>query len=118
MALIVPTPAHPLTNPPPTGRVDLVWFKFFQQLAAAVNSDGGGVAPGDGVYVVGAPDASLPNARVATDSPTVDVDLTVPGIIKWHATGAGGWVPLSLGVEPLTFVSDGAGSPILVGYTP
>ena len=32
--------------------------------------------------------------------------------------GGGSWIPLSLGVEPLTFVSDGAGSPILVAYTP
>jgi hypothetical protein len=37
------------------------------------------------------------------------------------AGGAGSdgtWIPLSLGVEPLTFVSDGAGNPILVAYTP
>jgi hypothetical protein len=38
------------------------------------------------------------------------------------ASGGGGggeaWIPLSLGVEPLTFVSDGAGNPILVAYTP
>lgn len=30
--------------------------------------------------------------------------------------GGGGWVPLSAGVEPLAFISDGAGSPILVAY--
>jgi hypothetical protein len=53
-----------------------------------------------------------------TDSDTVDIDLTVPGIIRWHAAGGEAWVPLALGVEPLAFVSDGAGSPILVGYTP
>jgi hypothetical protein len=28
------------------------------------------------------------------------------------------YIPLSLGVEPLTFVSDGAGSPILIPFTP
>lgn len=33
--------------------------------------------------------------------------------------GSGGsWIPLSAGVEPLAFISDGAGSPILVAYTP
>lgn len=32
--------------------------------------------------------------------------------------GGGGFVPLSLGVEPLAFLSDGAGNPILVAYTP
>lgn len=28
------------------------------------------------------------------------------------------YVPLALGIEPLTFVSDGAGKPILVPFTP
>lgn len=28
------------------------------------------------------------------------------------------WVPLALGTEPLTFVSDGAGRPVFVSYTP
>ena len=34
------------------------------------------------------------------------------------SAAAGNWVPLALGVEPLTFVSDGAGHPIFVWYTP
>jgi hypothetical protein len=34
------------------------------------------------------------------------------------AAATGSWIPLSAGTEPLTWVSDGAGHPILVGYTP
>ena len=112
----IPTPVHPFVDaagphygavvPVPAGRCT----------RARVRA---GFAPGDGTYILTAPDADLPNARVATDSDTVTVDLTVPGVIRWHAIGgAGSWVPLSLGVEPLTFVSDGAGQPIFVWYAP
>lgn len=34
------------------------------------------------------------------------------------AGSGGSWVPMVTGAEPLEFVSDGAGSPILVAYTP
>ena len=111
----IPNIAHPITDP--QGRVTTPWYQYLATLATA--GSGGGVAPGNGEYLVGAPDSGLPNARVATDSATVDVDLSVPNVIRWHVDSAGtSWVPLSLGVEPLQFVSDGAGSPIFVSFTP
>jgi hypothetical protein len=110
----IPNIAQPVTDP--QRRATTPWYHFFMQFAGT--GPGGGVAPANAGYVVGAANAGLPNARVAMDSATVDVDLTVPGVIRWHATSAGAWVPLTTGAEPLEFLSDGAGSPILVGYTP
>jgi hypothetical protein len=109
----IPTPAAPLTDPT-SGRITVPWFQFLLRLVQGVGS----FAPGDGGYIVTGPDAELPNARVATDSPTVDVDLTVPGIIRWHALGGtgSGWAPLSTGAEPLVLVSDGAGQCVMVPY--
>lgn len=40
-------------------------------------------------YFVQTADASLPNARVATDSATVMLDYSTPGQVKWNATGGG-----------------------------
>lgn len=116
----IPTPSAPLVEPGnASGRITVPWFQFLLGLYQTLGPPGGGTAPGDADYVVVAADPDLPNARVATDSPTVTVDLTVPGIIRWHAVSSGtSWVPLSLGVEPLTFVSDGAGQPIFVAFTP
>jgi hypothetical protein len=111
----IPNIAEPITDQR-TGRVSTPWYQFLASLSTS--GGGGGIAPGNADYIVTDADPDLPNARVATDSDTVDIDLTVPGIIRWHAAGGEAWVPLALGVEPLAFVSDGAGSPILVGYTP
>jgi hypothetical protein len=44
-------------------------------------------------------------------SKDIEIDVTVSG-------GGVSYVPLSMGTEPLTFVSDGLGQPILVPYTP
>ena len=38
--------------------------------------------------------------------------------IPTTSLAVGSWVPLASGAEPLTFISDGAGTPILVFYTP
>lgn len=43
-----------------------------------------GVAPSDAGYLLDAIDPDLPNARVALDGTTVDVDLTVAGQVKWE----------------------------------
>lgn len=109
----IPKPSEPLTGP--NGIVTVPWFQFFLRLIAGLTQ--GGLAPGDGGYIVTAPDSDLPNARVATDSPTVTVDLTVPGIIRWHAVSTGsGWAPVTTGAEPLVLVSDGAGQCVMVPY--
>jgi hypothetical protein len=47
-----------------------------------------------------------------------NVTLIINGSNQLEAVPAGAWLPLALGSEPLTFVSDGAGQPILVAYTP
>lgn len=44
------------------------------------------------------------------------VTVQINGDNALEAIAAGGWVPLALGTEPLTFVSDGAGQPVLVAY--
>lgn len=51
---------------------------------------------------------------------TVDQYGRITAAVDVPITGAGGtsYVPLSMGTEPLTFVSDGAGQPILVPFTP
>jgi len=111
----IPKPSEPLTLP--NGMVTVPWFQFFLRMVAGLTQ--GGLAPGDAGYITTAPDPSLPNARVATDSPTVTVDLTVPGVIRWHAVGGGsgtGWAPLTTGAEPLVLVSDGAGQCVMVPY--
>jgi len=110
----IPKPSEPLVTPD-TGMVTIPWFQFFLRLIAGLTQ--GGLAPGDADYIVGAADPNLPNARVATDSPTVTVDLTVPGVITWHAVSTGsGWAPVTTGAEPLVLVSDGAGQCVMVPY--
>lgn len=148
---LVPSPSHPIAQAA-SGRLTTPWYTFLWQLRQAVAEVTGGGAPSDAGYVLDAPDASLPNARVLTDSLTVDFDASTAGVMKAHvlvdpagaldggplvplgvrvdgvtvtingsnqlvAAGGGDHVPLALGTEPLTFVSDGAGSPILVPFT-
>lgn len=51
---------------------------------------------------------------------TFDAKGRATGVVNVPITGATSlsYVPLSMGTEPLTFVSDGSGQPILVPYTP
>lgn len=51
---------------------------------------------------------------------TFDAKGRATGAVNVPITGATSlsYVPLSMGTEPLTFVSDGSGQPILVPYTP
>ncbi len=78
-------PVQPPLNTPPLPRShDLFvspWALFFTTLA---NASGGGNAPANADYVLTAPDASLPNARVATTSPTIAVDTATAAQIKWN----------------------------------
>lgn len=76
---------------------------------AGVVVDVAGALDGDGT--IGAPLA------VKVDG----ITITINGGNELEVIGGGSggaYVPLALGSEPLTFVSDGAGQPILVAYTP
>lgn len=53
---------------------------------------------------------------VQVDNTTIQVNGS--NQLEVMVSGLGNWVPLSLGTEPLQFVSDGAGKPIYVWYTP
>ena len=108
----IPTPAHPFVDH--QARITVPWFLFLQAIYRTVGQ--GGYAPGDGTYIITTPDGDLPNARLATDSETVTVDLTVPGVIRWHALGGSGYAPVTTGEEPLVFVSDGMGQVVMVPY--
>lgn len=59
--------------------------------------------------------SSALSVRRADDTTRI-VMINTAAAVTPSATG--NWVPLSLGVEPLTFVSDGAGNPILVWFAP
>lgn len=52
----------------------------------------------------------------------VDASGLITSAVDVPITGGGGggtsYIPLALGVEPLTFVSDGFGQPILIPYIP
>jgi hypothetical protein len=91
----IPSPTHPFVEPE-SGRITVPWFMFLSRLLTA----GGGVAPGDGPYIIGAPDADLPNARVPTDSATIDFDFGTPGQLLAHVIGlpAGTCEPLTTGI--------------------
>ncbi len=78
-------PVQPPLNTPPlphdTKLFVSPWALFFTTLA---NASGGGNAPANADYVLTAPDASLPNARVATTTTTIAVDLATAAQIKWN----------------------------------
>jgi hypothetical protein len=113
MALPVPSPAQRFVGH--DGLISREWLQFLLLLARQI---GAGSAPVNAGYIVATPDAVLTNERVATSSVTIEVDLTTAGLIRWNLIGGAGasWIPLSAGVEPLAFISDGMGNPILVAY--
>lgn len=61
---------------------------------------------------------ALDVASATLDVKVDGVTITINGSNQLvAAAGTGGsWIPLSTGTEPLTFISDGAGNPILVAY--
>lgn len=73
------------------------------------------------IGVDGAPGATGPQGPMGPPPRRAD-DVTRVVLIGSQSSAApstdGNWIPLSLGVEPLTFVSDGAGQPILTWFTP
>lgn len=89
------------------------WQQYLSTLRQAT---GGGIAPADAEYVLTDPNPALPNASVLVSTSTVTVDTSTPGQVKLIARTGIAFVPLALGGEPLTFVSDGSGNPILVAF--
>ncbi len=75
----MPTDYPPLNNAPLTkdGNWTVPWVMYFAQLFGG--GSGGGNAPANGEYILGAPDASLPNGRVVTNSTTNVWNLAVDG---------------------------------------
>jgi hypothetical protein len=79
---------------------------------------------GADLKAVAATDGQIPIGKTADGSVTLatitagaNVTITNAGAsITIGATGGGSWIPLSLGVEPLMFVSDGAGKAIVVAF--
>lgn len=62
---------------------------------------------------------SLPNSRQLLAGVGILFDDTLPGKRTISAiSGGASYIPLSLGIEPLTFMSDGLGQPILVPFIP
>ena len=82
----IPSPASVLIDG--ADRITVPWYQFLMQLYRMLQSGGSGGAGSSAGYILDVANPALPNARVATDSPTVTVDLTVPGLIRWHTTAA------------------------------
>lgn len=98
--------------------------------------------------VVGTDGSGFPNARLPIDTPTIAVDVSVDNEVRWNYVGptiAGpvgppgrdgepgsrgrmgppgkngsgvSYVPVTTGAEPIELVSNGAGSLLLIPYTP
>lgn len=73
-------------------------------------------------YLTGADESvKLPNSRQLLAGTNITFDDSVPNQRTINATGGGSgtcYVPLANGIEPMQFMSDGLGQPILVSYTP
>jgi hypothetical protein len=70
----------------------------------------------ESIAVGDALDISSATLNVKVDGVTVSINGS--NELQALASGLGSWVPLSSGAEPLTFISDGAGNPIFITYTP
>ncbi len=102
------------------------WVRYYdtqqqavQSIQTTINSFPPPIPPVvfDAPVLVSASTPGWPLQRLATDSATVDVDTSVPGVVTWNViggTGGGGWIPLVDGSEPPVFITDGAGVLILV----
>lgn len=64
--------------------------------AAWIGLGGGAGAPSTAEYLVAVADGGLSAERVATDTPTVDVDMATAAQAKWHAIGLRVTGPLDL----------------------
>jgi hypothetical protein len=108
--------------------LEAVWVAVLA-LQKRLNSNVSGVNSGDQnifgtVAVSGQSDvvSSSTSGTLTLAAGSGVVITTNPGTntVTITASGAAGvsYIPLSVGTEPLAFVSDGAGRPILVSYTP
>lgn len=64
------------------------------------------------------PPTFLPNARQLLAGTGITFDISVAGELTINGSPSGvSWIPLATGAEPLTFISDGLGQPILVAFS-
>lgn len=124
----------PMVNPGTAFRVTEPWSNYFQAIARSVKRTGAFAlqaqeivmtAVGFGRVAVsgqGTVSADAPNAVLTLTSADGTIVMTTDPVTKTIDFSAAhqqlSWVPLALGTEPLTFVSDGLGQPILVPYEP
>lgn len=89
------------------GDVSTQWYDFLQSLAARANTSGNVSSAGGGV------------PAVITAGPGVTVTEGA-GKLTISAGGSGSvaYMPLTLGDQPPTFVTDGAGRLIMVAFAP
>jgi hypothetical protein len=91
----IPQPQHAFVDA--TNKITPPWYLFLSRLAESL-SPGGSAAPSADEYIVAVADpVNLPNARVPTDSATIDFDFGTPGQLLAHVIG-----PMGPGCSPLT----------------
>jgi hypothetical protein len=75
-----------------------------------------GVGDFEQITVGDALDISSAALNVQVDG--VSIQVNGSNQLEVLGSGVGNWIPLASGAEPMTFISDGAGNPILIYYTP
>lgn len=60
--------------------------------------------------------ALLVNSRRVLAGTGIAFDDSVPGVRTISATSGFGFIPMATGAEPLDFMSNGAGEPLLIGF--
>lgn len=59
----------------------------------------------------------LPNSRNLLAGIGITFDDTVDGVRTISSSGGGGFIPMATGAEPLDFMSNGAGEPLLIAFS-
>lgn len=59
----------------------------------------------------------LINSRRVLAGTGISFDDSVPGVRTISATSGTGFIPMATGAEPLDFMSNGAGEPLLIGFS-
>jgi len=103
---LTPDPSTAFTPPG-----DIGWRDYFLRQQAFLSDITKQVVP----WLVGSVPFVTANGYLSTNS-----TLTQAALEALIAGSGGGtsYIPLALGSEPLQFVSDGAGQPILIAYSP